>query len=359
MAKAKRSNKQSKQSQSQPLSPVETSEPFTGTTATPSTSIAAPTTPTPTPTIPTIPANPPSRYIVDTLFPQHRLHIIGGPAHAGKTMLLFHLMESWASGHPIFGYPSHPAPFCYVATNHALTDCQDAYRCSGATVRVPMVSLVDMGGPKNFRRVYEEAERAVPGVEVIFLDGILYICGSAGMDNATVGDFLSDTLREMRDRSITVIATGRCAKPKAEARNSIRSIDRLLGATAWTEFGSTFIAIEPKNTSARCDRRVITVMPKRAASFNLHYRFSGEGKLVEVSEDTSADSPDRLQEIASIVTVRDPGEEFTTAELLDIGREIGIISRSSMMGYLQILVRQGVLADGGHGRYVVPMVVIQ
>jgi hypothetical protein len=314
---------------------------------------------TETPDTPAAPATPLIRqhpFIVDVLFPRHELHIIGGPAHAGKTMLLFHIMENWSQSLNVFGYPSHPAKFCYVSCNHSLSACQEAAKCAGISASVPMVSLVDVACKKNFDSVHDLAYSAVKDVEVIFLDGILYIAGSSGLDNAIVGEFLSGMIREMKQREITVVATGRCAKPK-DNRSSVRSIDRFLGATAWTELSSTFIAIEPKMPNQpRNDRRVVTVMPKRAPTFTLAYRFSGEGKLSEVSDEAGADSPERLDEIANIVDARGPGQRIATAELLEIGRELGVIARSSMMNYVSVLVRQGRLQDGGHGWYMTPSV---
>lgn len=219
-----------------------------------------------------------------------------------------------------------------------------------------MISLVDTVCAKNFKNVHDLARDIVPDLEVIFLDGILYIAGNSGMDNVVVGDFLSSMIREMKQHKVTVIASGRCAKPK-DNRSTIRSIDRFLGATAWTELSSTFIAIEPKApTQPRNDRRIVTVMPKRSAAFNLHYRFSDEGKLMEVSEDSGADSPERLQDIANVIEVHVPGTRIATSELLEIGRDLGIAARSSMMNYISVLVRQGRLLDGGHGWYITPTV---
>jgi hypothetical protein len=295
-------------------------------------------------------------FIVDVLFPRHELHIIGGPAHAGKTMLLFHIMENWSQSLNVFGYPSHPAKFCYVSCNHSLSACQEAAKCAGISTPVPMVSLVDLACKKNFDSVHDLAYTAVKDVEVIFLDGILYIAGNSGLDNAAVGEFLSGMIREMKQREITVVATGRCAKPK-DNKSSVRSIDRFLGATAWTELSSTFIAIEPKTPNQpRNDRRVVTVMPKRAPTFTLAYRFSGEGKLSEVSDEAGADSPERLEEIATAIDARGPGQRIATAELLDIGKDYGVIARSSMMNYVSVLLRQGRLQDGGHGWYMTPSV---
>lgn len=295
-----------------------------------------------------------NRFIVDTILPRHELHIIGGPAHSGKTSLQFLMMDDIRSGRNVFGYPSHRVPFCYVSCVHSLA-------ASKATLSrleidpIPMISVLGSKDARSFDQIYASVTRVVPNVEVIFLDGILHIAGNSGMDNAVVGAFLSELVTKLAEYRVTLIATGRCAKPK-DNRTTIRSIDRFLGATAWTEFSSTFIAIDPKRpNNPRDDRRIVTVMPKNALPSTLQYRFASDGKLVEVSEDPTADSPDRIEVLSMLINARPAGTEITTAELLDMGREdVGVLARSSMMAYIRVLIQRGQLLDAGHGKYRVP-----
>ena len=299
----------------------------------------------------------PASPVVDTIFPRHRLHIIGGPAHSGKTSLLFRIMADWSVGLNVFGFKSHKAPFCYISCVDPLEACEDvAKRMGMSDINIPMISGVDEGGVKTFDDVYSLVVRRVPDVEVIFLDSILRIAESSGLDNKLVGDVLDKLVRALRERRITLIATGRCAKPK-DTKQNIRSIDRFLGATCWTEFGSTFVGIEPRSPSKpRDDRRRVVVMPKGAAAFDLFYRFTQEGHLVEVADDNTADSPTSIETLSDIFSVYDPGSELTTTELLDLGQSIGILARSTMMSYLQMFVKSGKLQDAGYGRYRIPLV---
>jgi len=304
-----------------------------------------------------LPAPLPSpSFIVDTILPSQQLHIIGGPAHAGKTSLSFRMMGDWQSQLNVFGYKSNPVPFCYVSCVSSIESCREVANRMGIR-NLNMISAVDEGGVKNFDDVYSLAAREVPNVQVIFLDGILRIAESSGLDNKVVGDFLSQLLRKLKEYKVTLIATGRCAKPK-ESRSTIRSIDRFLGATAWTEFASTFIAIEPSRPNKpKDDLRIVTVMPKNSPAFTLNYRFTQEGQLVEVPEDFASNSPDRIQLIAEMLSgAWEPGDEITTAEILDLGQAIGILARASMMRYIQVLVHRGELLDAGHGKYRVPAI---
>jgi hypothetical protein len=298
---------------------------------------------------------PSPSFIVDTILPSQQLHIIGGPAHAGKTTLVFRIMDDWRAGLNVFGFKANPVPFCYVSCVSSIESCQDVASRMGIS-GIDMISAVDEGNVKCFDDVYTLAIKKVPDLQVIFLDSILRIADSSGLDNKIVGDFLSGLLRKLKEYKVTVVATGRCAKPK-ENRSTVRSIDRFLGATAWTEFASTFVAIEPKRpNSPHDDRRVVTVMPKNAAAITLQYRFTSDGKLVEVSEDMAADSADRVQSLKEMIDAYGQGGEIHTSELLELGGAIGIVARSSMMRYIAIMVRRGELIDAGHGKYQIPMV---
>jgi len=296
-----------------------------------------------------------SPYVVDTIFPCRRLHIIGGPAHAGKTSLMFRIMADWNAGLNVFGFRSHRMPFCYVSCVDNLEACQDVVRrmCVSG---IPVLSATDHGGVNSIETLYNFAVKAHPDVRVIFLDSILRVAEGNGLDNKMVGDVLDKWSRFMQDRNLTIIATGRCAKPK-DNKASVRSIDRFLGATCWTEFASTFIGIEPRSPNRpRDDRRKVAIMPKGSASFELYYRFTSEGHFVEVSDDNMADSPDRIEQLVEIIDAHNPGDELTTAELIEYGHMLGIIARSTMMSYLQLLTKSGKLQDAGYGKYKIPAV---
>lgn len=301
------------------------------------------------------PPSPADEFIVNTIFPKRELHLIGGAAHSGKTSLLLHIMDNWRAGRKVFGYESYPTDkLCYVSCVHTIRACRKALAKTDLG-NIPTVSLFSKNKAKNFDEMWDLVRREAPETEVIFLDGISRISGGiSGLDNGQVGDFLINLISAMEPLGLTIIATGRCAKPR-ESRSTIRTIDRFLGATAWTEISSTFIAIEQRNPNRSTDdRRVITVMPKDAPCSVLHYRFNSAGRLTEVASDMDADSADAIDVLTTVLTAHEAGHVFQTSDLLDIGRDMGILSRSTMMKYLALLLKQGKLSDGGHGKYILP-----
>ena len=296
--------------------------------------------------------DPISRFVVDTILPANRLHLIGGPAHSGKSTLMFRIIADWTANLKVFGYESHPAPFCFVTCNSNVDDClQIAGRTGLDTSKLNVISTIDHDGIKNYADVVYQARQLEPKVKVIFLDGIFGISESSGLDNKVVREFLTTLLRQLRETDTTLIATGRCAKPK-ENRSTMRSIDRFLGATVWTELAHTYIAIEQRSLNKpKDDRRVVSVMPKNTAPFNLSYRFTDTGNLVEVSEDPAADSANRVQSLSDMISGYSDGEELTTADLLELCSTLGVVARSTMMKYIAVLVHRGELEDAGYGRY--------
>lgn len=315
---------------------------------------------------PSPPKPPPvSDFIVDTIFPKHELILMGGPAQSGKTTLVFQIIADWSAGLNVFGYQSHAAPFCYVSCNQSLSSCRTSMHRAGLDggPAVPILSMIDRNGSdENKKLTFEDVCASVrdyrSATEVIFLDGILRLCPGSPNDNSIVSEFLSQVIRTLQRFKLTLIATGRSAKPK-EATNGSRSIDKFLGATAWTEYAETFIAIDnARSRDPRDTRRLVTVMPKQSQAVSFQYRFSHAGRLVEVPAE--ADSPEPLEQLRGHLW---EGREFKTSELLELAEEVGI-SRATFYRYLKMLLTQGHLEplkekDGRaikEGYYIVPYV---
>jgi len=312
------------------------------------------TPPPPVPQVPPIPVPPataivrapkPSLFIVDPIFPKNELILIGGPAQSGKTSLLFQIIIDWSNSRKVFGHPSHPAPYCFVSCNQSLAACRSALARSGNNdPYMPMVSMIDANGGERinkkltFEEVCSEARSINPDIEVIFLDGILSLCPGSLIDNSGVAEFLAKTIHTLQQYQLTLIAAGRSAKPK-EATNGSRNIDKFLGATAWTEYAETFIAIDnPKSKDPRDTHRTVTIMSKRAKAEVLQYRFSDAGNLVEVPSEN--DAPEPIETFKACCSV--PGDEFKSSELVEIAEGSGM-SRPAFYRHLKLLLDQGYL----------------
>jgi len=302
---------------------------------------------------------PPSKFIVDTIFPAHELHIIGGPAHGGKTTLLYQMADDLHAGRNIFGYVSHYEPFCFISCMHSGSACRNSIAKLDAPF--PWYSFVDNAftGEEvdkkidKIKQVCDVAMRLVPDVRIIFLDGLMRLFDGSITDNSSVGKFLSFLIRTLQERDLSMIATGRAAKPK-EASNGFRSIDRFLGCTAWTELSSTFMAIEPvRNASPLDPRRTVTLMPKYAAASFHHFKFSGDGRLIEAITGDDGTTPERIDVFANVISVHEGGERISTSTLLEIGKELDI-PKSTIKRYLGVMLKQGRLKDAGHGWYRIP-----
>lgn len=286
----------------------------------------------------------PSLYIVDPIFPKHELVVIGGPAQSGKTSLIFQIITEWSNRRKVFGFESHPAPYCFVSCNQSLAAARSVLARSGGNPYMPMVSMIDSNGGQRsakkltFEEVCSAARSVDSDVEVIFLDGILSLCPGSLIDNSGVSEFLAHTIHMLQNYGLTLIAAGRSAKPK-EATNGSRNIDKFLGATAWTEYAETFIAIDnPKSKDPRDTHRTVTIMSKRAKAEVFQYRFSDVGNLIEVP--TENDAPEPIEAFKTVCST--PGDEYRSSELIDIAEAVGM-SRPAFYRHLKLMLSQGFL----------------
>lgn len=294
-----------------------------------------------------------AEFIVDTIFPKRELHIIGGPAHGGKTTLLYQIMYDLSNGYNIFGYPSQPVPSCLISCVHSANACRQIMEQMG--ISFPLYSFVDNAFEgetqdkkiDKMQQVCDAAMSLVPNVEMIFLDGIMRLFDGSITDNSGVGKFLSHVVRKLQEYNLTSLATGRAAKPK-EATNGFRSIDRFLGATAWTEYSSTFIAIESESGAGIADlRRKVTLQPKRAPVSFHHFKFGPEGRLIEATTDDP--QPERIELLLQILEFnRD--REWTRAELIEEGKN-NEIPVATCDRYIKVLVKQNRLRKTSYGHY--------
>ncbi len=292
-------------------------------------------------------------YIVDTIFPRREIHIVGGSSHSGKTTLLFHMINLWSRQEAVFGHQSYSLPFCYVSAVHSLDLARATARRVGVPADTPILSTVDVDQASNFEELIALARRRVDDLQVIFLDGIHTFCKGSIVEYEPVATFLRDSIRLLKSTGITVIASGRCTKNRESYRAS-NPCDRFMGSTAWSEFTSTFIAVDPRHPEDPRDRgRRILVMPKNAPGEMWDFEFGQNGTLVESASDTN--SPVfvkfKLETFDTLVFVgHDPGEQISSKDMKEFA-ECSEISDRTLYRHLSNLIAQGKLTKSKWGFY--------
>jgi hypothetical protein len=296
--------------------------------------------------------DPDHPFVVDTVFPRREVHLWGGPSHAGKTTLLFQTIDDWRNGKPVFGYQSYPAPFCYVAADRSHASALETLDRVGIDpATFPLLSMIDEG-IKGFENVIPVCQNLVPGLKVIFLDGIARLVGGNMNYYETVAEFLAKTIRELQHHDLTLFGVGHAAKPK-EA-DIIGPRQRFIGSVAWGAMCSTMVIVEPEHSKHVEDiNRKVFVMPCNSPSRMFKYKLDLRGRFMlgaaieeELSE-TSVPEDFRLQ----VFDIRERGDIINSAEVNQICEAIGVSDKTGRR-YMDKLIREGKIERvGSFGKF--------
>ena len=295
----------------------------------------------------------PTEYIVDPILPKHEIHLVGGPSHAGKTTLVMQTIAAWSKGKDVFGHESHPAPYCYLA-------CE----CTGVTVRSTLnrleippedftfASLIDETESTEFDAALQVARRTKPDLEVLFIDGIHRLCNGKSNDDHAVGNFLATINRRLVTDNLTIIGIGNSTKVKGDD-HFLNPRERFRGSGAWGTGTRTMIIVERARTDdLRNLARVVMIIPSNAPDQVLNYTLNARGIFTPNIEEL-----DRYEEFMSMIVCREPGEELTRAELLEIASYIGDggLPDRTMARYVDRMIEETRLERAQWGRYRLPL----
>lgn len=299
-----------------------------------------PTKPTPDTPAPLI-RSAPGPYVVDTIFPRNEVHLWGGPSHAGKTTLLFQIIDAWRTGKPVFGYQSYPAPFCYVAADRSQASALVTLERVGIDPETfPIISMID-DGLKNLDQVIAACQGKVPGLEVIFLDGIARLVNGNMNYYETIAEFLTQTVQRLQRDDLTLFGVGHAAKPK-EA-DIIGPRQRFIGSVAWGAMSSTMVIVEPIHAKEVHDiNRRVYLMPANSPAKMIKYTLDLQGRFMMSSamEEELAETtvPEEFRML--LFDVRERGDIITSAEINAICDEVKVSDKSGRR-YMEKLMREG------------------
>ena len=318
----------------------------------PTNSVVAPTEAAGEPTAPP----QPSDWLIEDLVRCGGITVIGGPSGVGKTKFLFQMVEEWHNERPLFGRATHAQPFCLVSCTHSTAAAVESAHAVGACVsEIPIISAVNDAKSISFLAVCELAQKRVPDLRVLFVDGMHSLgCAKSIVDYGTVWELVTGIKRILQRDNLTLVTTGRTAKPNE--RNSSNPRDRFLGSTAWTEGLAAYIAIEQSRPNDVHDpRRVITVLPANAPPEVFQWRFTADGVMVPVTAMAlEQEAPVGGQTVFEVNVGAFPDDhEFDAIELLELGNGLGVCDRT-IWRYVNDMIDCGKLVRVSRGRYRVP-----
>jgi hypothetical protein len=130
-----------------------------------------------------------------------------------------------------------------------------------------------------------------------------------------------------------------------------------MGSTAWSEFTSTFIAVDPRRPEDPRDRgRRVLIMPKNAAGELWDFEFSPSGTLVEAPSDLNAPAfiAYKLENFNALVfDGHNPGEQISSKDMKELA-ECAEISDRTLYRHLSNLISEEKLTKSKWGFYQIP-----
>jgi hypothetical protein len=294
-----------------------------------------------------------SDFIVDRILPKREIHLFGGPSHSGKTTLLLQIIDAWRQGKDVFGHPSHPAPFVYMSCGRSAESAQSTLKRIGIDPDTfPLISTVDDGECKTFDQAYAIARKCEHDIEVLFIDGIHYICPGKENNLKDVSEFLAYVTRRLQELSLTLIGVGHSSKVKGDERFS-NPRERFLGSSAWGTGSSTMILVErDRPDELQNNKRKVLVMPCNAPDQVLDYSLDDNGMFQPDIGDVS-----QFESFVELLFLREPGQELPTREIMEIGTAIGDqgLPVRTVERYIKVLVDSGKLEKSKWGKYRIPI----
>ncbi len=284
------------------------------------------------------------KFIIDRIFPAYENHLTGGASGSGKTTFEAQLIEDWRHGKPVFGYQSHPAPFCYVACDRSLQSIEATlYRIGVDFKEWPLISLVDKQSAVNIEGIVKVVRKLVPDVEVIWLDGIHSLCTEGKInDYGLVQQFLVGMTRICQREKLTFKSLGHATKVR-EGESFLNPRHRFLGSVAWGGYSDTMTIIDQEKPEDPSDTtRNVYLLPRNDEARVIKYEFV-EGRMTQKTAvgDLLLDRWLATFKAGAIVST---ANVQTEAERLKV-------SRASATRWIKQTVDHGKLLKSGHGIY--------
>lgn len=294
---------------------------------------------------------------IDGLFPQKRIHLIGGSAGSGKTTLLAWALRQIQNGEEVFGRPTSPPKggIYFIACDRKWEEYRDPIEKSGLQLSGHYSFCDDeemtferFTHPNPLPLLKSAFHKLNPKEEsIVVVDVFGLFIGNDVRTYRPIMAYMWEYNRWIHDRNITLFGTVHAGKQKADGERYVRRFDRVMGAGALRGASSTAAYLTSmEETGKAADHQEFEICPRNepASVFKVGWSKDGLIKPIEL-----IDTP--LEEAAKVLhLLPEVGNGITSEEMVKIALEHLKLSRTKVYMILKKLAEEGRIARTASSR---------
>jgi AAA domain/IclR helix-turn-helix domain len=291
--------------------------------------------------------------LIDKILLRNSVNLLAGAPGVGKTALLAYLLPRFRDGKSVFGYQPRPVPkIAFLGADRSWDTSTRHWFDAAGYGDLPHYCLQDDRGwnPQSMRNRQNRIQILtaaldkldLPRGSLVAVDPLAPFLGGQLNDYDACAVSCIIIRRLCQDRDLTIIGTAHAAKQKAEAKARYQRLqDRILGSTALHGYTDTQMYLaSPEETGEKFYTFLWNPHHKPAEIFPLGR--DAAGLFVPYAD--SVRSQEEGKVLAAITDLED-GTAF--ADIVIVSE----VSRATVHRYLQELIKEGVVARVGQGRY--------
>ena len=284
-------------------------------------------------------------WLIQDIMPRREVHLIVGPAGAGKTTFTLQMLEDFVEGHWVLGKNTFPCPVVFVSCDRSEADhFRTLDRIGIEHGKFQFFGQRD--NPTTVEVITETCARNWPGC-LVFIDGFATLVpGGKHSDYDVVSNFLRTAGKACEKYDITILGSLHATKAK-EGEKFTDPRQRALGSAAWGGFSDLMIVIDREDPDNATEFRRVSVLPRNAREYVLRYEIGHNGRMV-ISEDL--DENNLLSLLEFWLNQQPVTRIIPTAEFIEQGKAAAVSARS-VERWLSTQLELGHLIKDGKGKY--------
>lgn len=292
-------------------------------------------------------------YYLDRFLAKRQVNIIAGSSGSGKTTLIFQLYNASITGGTFLGMKVPPIKWGYIAGDRTHESILETQKRTGAE-GLKIFSLVDENlVGKDLAKVVIPKLPSFLGYrpDLIFVDGFSSMVPDGKFnDYFAVAHWIASLQRFLTRQDMTLLGAAHTPKVK-EGERILDHRQSIIGSIAFGAYSEDMLVIDKVFKKDSEEKRIVHILPRNAKEYSINCNFH-DGKIV----------PDVAQEQAEAVKMSGaeflleplltPGAKFMASDMEFLAKKKGV-SRATYYRWLNKLTKQGRLAKGNRGEYVV------